>query len=147
MCAGGAFQSNFSETYQVEVVNGFNWTLGNEVIATGDLATDIVQIGDIQIANMHFGVAKRNIAEAGGIGLGYGLNDGAAIDSPSRSFLQQLQAAGAIESRLYSLLLNSSSKFCHYVCRFSWDAAEVVSKRCPYWLDHTRWYTRRGFHR
>jgi len=100
-------QTNFSATYQVEVADGFNFTTGSQIVATGDLATDIIQIGDIQIANARFGVARDNIFEAGSIGLGYGLNDGIAAHSPYRSFLEELEAAGAINSKLYSLSLNN----------------------------------------
>lgn len=110
LCAGGSFQTNFSKTYQVEAAGGFNLTEGNDVIAAGDLATDVIQIGKVELANMRFGVAYDNLDPAGNIGLGYGLNDGTATDSPYRSFLEELQAAGAIKSKLYSLFLNTSGR-------------------------------------
>lgn len=112
LCAGGSFQTNFSSTYNVESTNAFNFTFEDQVMATGDLATDVIQVGNVVVNNMRFGVAKNNRYATGGIGLGYGLNYLTATVSPHLSFLEQLQAAGAINSKLYSLLLNSSGRSC-----------------------------------
>lgn len=108
LCAGGSFQTNFSSTYHSEVSGGFNCTEDGTVIAAGDLATDIVQLDDVQISNVRFGIAENSIAESGSLGLGYGLNYLTQTDSPYRSILAQLQDANIIQSKLYSLFLNES---------------------------------------
>ncbi|KAK1065773.1 hypothetical protein LTR74_007654 [Friedmanniomyces endolithicus] len=110
LCAGGSFQANFSATYQVQVVNGFNLTYYYySALATGDLATDIIQVGDVQLANMRFGVVYYNAVSTGVIGLGYGVDYETATVSPYGSFLEELQAAGVIQSKLYGLWLGSNN--------------------------------------
>ncbi|KAK0353580.1 hypothetical protein LTR91_018727 [Friedmanniomyces endolithicus] len=110
LCAGGSFQANFSATYQVQVVDGFNLTYYYySALATGDLATDIIQVGDVQLANMRFGVVYYNAVSTGVIGLGYGVDYETATVSPYGSFLEELQAAGVIQSKLYGLWLGSNN--------------------------------------
>ncbi|KAK0312179.1 hypothetical protein LTR01_003093 [Friedmanniomyces endolithicus] len=110
LCAGGSFQANFSATYQLQVVNGFNLTYYYySALATGDLATDIIQVGDVQLTNMRFGVVYLNAVSTGVIGLGYGVDYETATVSPYGSFLEEMQAAGVIQSKLYGLWLGSNN--------------------------------------
>lgn len=107
-CRGGTFASGSSSTYTVTIANGFSTAFGDGSTATGDYATDVVQIGDVAVDNVQFGVAT-NVNSTTGfavglMGIGYSLNE--AASSPYPNMPEVLVNSGAINSRLYSVFLN-----------------------------------------
>lgn len=107
-CRGGSFNPKASSTYHVVVPDGFNTSFGDGSTATGDFATDTVQIGDVALKNTQFGVATEVNSTTGFavslMGLGYSANE--AATSPYPNMPEILQQSGAINSRLYSVFLN-----------------------------------------
>ena len=107
-CRGGSFNPKASSSYKVVVPNGFNTSFGDGSTATGDFATDTVEIGDVALKNTQFGVAS-NVDSTTGfavslMGLGYSANEAANDVYPNMPEI--LHQSGAINSRLYSVFLN-----------------------------------------
>lgn len=114
-CRGGTFNSGSSSTYKVTIPNGFSTSFGDGSTATGDFATDVVQIGDVAIDNVQFGLAS-NVNSTTGfavglMGIGYSLNE--ASSTQYANMPEVLRDSGAINSRLYSVFLNDLGMLPH----------------------------------
>lgn len=107
-CRGGTFDSSSSSTYKTTITGGFNTSFGDGSTATGDFGTDVVQIGDVSLQNVQFGVARDVDSTTGFaiglMGLGYSFNEASENIYPNMP--EVLVDAGAINSRLYSVFLN-----------------------------------------
>lgn len=111
-CRGGRFDSKNSSTYKVTVPDGFSTVFGDGSSASGDFATDVVQIGDVAISNVQFGVAS-NVNSTTGfavglMGIGYSQNEASEIQYANMP--EVLRDSGVINSRLYSIYLNDLGK-------------------------------------
>jgi len=107
-CRGGTFDPSASSSYHVTIPDGFMTAFGDGSSASGDFATDVIQIGDVAISNVQFGLAS-NVNSTTGyavglMGLGYSLNE--ASDVQYANMPEVLRDAGVINSRLYSIFLN-----------------------------------------
>lgn len=107
-CRGGSFDPNASKSYKVVVPGGFNTSFGDQSTATGDFATDVVGIGNVQIPDVQFGMANAVNSTTGFavslMGVGYSAIEGSNTTYPN--IPEVLQQAGVINSRLYSVFLN-----------------------------------------
>ncbi|KAL1304996.1 hypothetical protein AAFC00_003900 [Neodothiora populina] len=107
-CRGGSFDSSTSSTYRVTIPDGFETAFGDGSSASGDFATDVVQLGDVQISNVQFGLATKVNSTTGFavglMGIGYSLNEASQVQYANMP--EVLRDAGVINSRLYSVFLN-----------------------------------------
>ncbi|GAB7357763.1 hypothetical protein MBLNU459_g0413t1 [Dothideomycetes sp. NU459] len=107
-CRGGTFDSGSSSTFQVTIPDGFSTAFGDGSTANGDFGTDVVQLGDVAVKNVQFGVATDVNSTTGFavglMGVGYSLNEASSTQYPNMP--EVLRDAGAINSRLYSVFLN-----------------------------------------
>ncbi|KAK5722855.1 hypothetical protein LTR17_014241 [Elasticomyces elasticus] len=109
-CRGGEFDSSKSETYTiVDPSPAFNTSFGDGSTASGPFAEDIIGIGDVFIDNVQFGVAEEVNSTTGYaiglMGLGYSTNEATRHVYPNMP--EVLRDTGVINSRLYSVYLNS----------------------------------------
>ncbi|KAF4552421.1 Eukaryotic aspartyl protease-like protein 2 [Elsinoe fawcettii] len=108
-CRGGSFNPSASQSYNVAIPGGFNTSFGDGSTAAGDFATDVIGIGNVQVSGVQFGVATAIASTTGFavslMGLGYSLNEASSQGYPNMP--EVLQQAGVINSRLYSVFLNS----------------------------------------
>ncbi|KAK5690651.1 hypothetical protein LTR97_012207 [Elasticomyces elasticus] len=112
-CRGGEFDSSKSETYTiVDPSPAFNTSFGDGSTASGPFAEDIIGIGDVFIDNVQFGVAEDVNSTTGYaiglMGLGYSTNEATHHVYPNMP--EVLRDTGVINSRLYSVYLNSVDK-------------------------------------
>ncbi|KAF1355527.1 aspartic peptidase domain-containing protein [Delphinella strobiligena] len=107
-CRGGTFDSGSSSTYKVTIQDGFETAFGDGSSASGNFGTDVVQIGDVAISNVQFGLASDVNSTTGFavglMGIGYSLNE--ASETQYANMPEVLVDAGVINSRLYSVFLN-----------------------------------------
>ena len=89
----------------------FDTKFGDGSTASGPFASDVVCLSDICITNVQFGVAQEVKATTGYalglLGIGYSLNEATRHNYPNMP--EVLVDAGEIESRLYSVYLNTIS--------------------------------------
>lgn len=112
-CRGGAFDPNASSTYHmVDVSPAFDISFSDGSTATGPFAEDTVGIGDVSISNVQFGLAQDIYSTTGpavGImGLGYSLDE--ASERQYANIPEVLVSSGEINSRLFSVFLDDTSK-------------------------------------
>ena len=109
-CNGGEFTPKNSNTYTIiEQAPAFNASYGDGSTAVGPFAADTIGIGDVLIENVQFGVAEEVNSTTGYaiglMGIGY-----SAIEASRHLYSNMpevLKKAGVINSRLYSIFLNS----------------------------------------
>jgi hypothetical protein len=109
-CKGGTFTPGKSSSYQiVEPAPAFDTRFGDGSTASGPFAADTVCLADICVTNVQFGVAQEVKSTTGFavglLGLGYSLNEATRHIYPNLP--EVLVDAGEIDSRLYSVYLNS----------------------------------------
>ncbi|KAK3117728.1 hypothetical protein LTR53_000657 [Teratosphaeriaceae sp. CCFEE 6253] len=109
-CRGGEFDSTKSTTYTVvDPYPAFNTSFGDGSTASGPFAEDMIGIGDVTIDNVQFGVAEEVNSTTGYaiglMGLGYSENEATYHLYPNMP--EVLRDTGVINSRLYSVYLNS----------------------------------------
>ncbi|KAK6426539.1 hypothetical protein LTR81_001120 [Elasticomyces elasticus] len=109
-CRGGEFDSSKSDTYTiVDPSPAFNTSFGDGSTASGPFAEDMIGIGDVVIDNVQFGVAEEVNSTTGYaiglMGLGYSTNEATRHVYPNMP--EVLRDTGVINSRLYSVYLNS----------------------------------------
>jgi len=112
-CRGGEFAPGDSSTYKiVQPEPAFNTSFGDGSTASGPFSSDTVCVGDVCVENVQFGVATSVDSTTGYaislMGLGYSENEATRHEYPNVP--EVLKSAGVIESRLYSIFLNSFSE-------------------------------------
>ncbi|THW69157.1 acid protease [Aureobasidium pullulans] len=121
-CPGGSYNSSASSTFSLLSAGAIEAQYGASVVSgtmTGDLVTDVIQVGDIAVTGAHFGIAHEaqgrflgNGAFVGIMGLAYSAPEALREGQPLYpTFVESLVGAGAIASRLFSLYLNEVSSF------------------------------------
>ncbi|KAI4748854.1 acid protease [Aureobasidium sp. EXF-12298] len=118
-CVGGTFDSSKSSTFEMIDPEAFkvNFMLGTEWFR-GDYVRDAVQINDLIVQKLTFGLAtklkERFKPYTGIMGLGYPSNilhrKHHKMATPP-TFVEGLVQSGAISSRLYSIYLNTLDQY------------------------------------
>ena len=106
--ASGTYSANDSSTYQY-MNSVFNITYVDGTGATGDYASDVVEIGGTTLKDQTFGIGYTSSAQQGILGLGYPLDEALASYTDGQTYPnvpQQLVDNGVINSQAYSLWLN-----------------------------------------
>ncbi|TKA71716.1 hypothetical protein B0A55_10833 [Friedmanniomyces simplex] len=109
-CRGGTFNPKNSNTYNVvDPAPAFNTSFGDGSTAMGPFAEDMIGIGDVVLSNVQFGVALEVNSTTGyAIGLmGVGYSENEATQHQYPNMPEVLRDSGVINSRLYSVYLNS----------------------------------------
>ncbi|KAG9888470.1 acid protease, partial [Aureobasidium melanogenum] len=118
-CVGGTFNSSKSSTFEMIEPRAFQITfmLGS-VWFKGDYVRDAVQISDLMVQKLTFGLAnklkERFKPYTGIMGLGYSSNTSLRRHHKMAlppTFVEGLVQAGAISSRLYSIYLNTLDQY------------------------------------
>jgi hypothetical protein len=109
-CKGGTFTPGKSSTYKlVEPAPAFETEFGDGSTASGPYASDTVCLSDVCLSNVEFGVAEQVKSTTGYalgvLGLGYSVGEVTRHVYPNMP--EVLVDAGEIDSRLYSVYLNS----------------------------------------
>lgn len=110
-CRGGTFTPSSSSTYkEVEKSPSFNASFGDGSAAIGPYGTDNVQIGDVLLEGLQFGVAEITNSTAGyALGLiGIGYDQGEATSTAYVNLPDALIDSGVTNSRLFSLYLGDA---------------------------------------
>jgi Eukaryotic aspartyl protease len=103
----GTFNANGSSSYTY-VNSEFQIQYADGSYATGDYATDTLNIGGTAIKNVPFGIGYESTSPEGVMGIGYMTNE-AAVSTTGSSYFNLpsiMKQAGIIESMSYSLWLN-----------------------------------------
>ncbi|KEQ71062.1 acid protease [Aureobasidium namibiae CBS 147.97] len=116
-CDGVTFDLSKSSTYEMIKRGRFQQLfMGTKTWFTGDYVRDVVQMNDLVISKLPFGLARQFgiiwTPHTGVMGLGYSRH--MSIDHDKKlppSFLEGLVQAGAISSRLYSIYLNTLDQY------------------------------------
>ncbi|KAK0354838.1 hypothetical protein LTR59_001549 [Friedmanniomyces endolithicus] len=109
-CRGGTFNPKNSNSYNVvDQSPAFNTTFGDGSTASGPFSTDMIGIGDVVLSNVQFGVAEEVNSTSGyAVGLmGLGYSENEASQHQYSNMPEVLRDAQVINSRLYSIFLNS----------------------------------------
>ncbi|KAK0258596.1 hypothetical protein LTR91_009626 [Friedmanniomyces endolithicus] len=109
-CRGGTFNPKNSNSYNVvDPSPAFNTTFGDGSTASGPFSTDMIGMGDVVLSNVQFGVAEEVNSTSGYavglMGIGYSANE--ASQHQYSNMPEVLRDAHVINSRLYSIFLNS----------------------------------------
>lgn len=113
-CTTDLYDPSVSTTYRkapARTPGSSNFTLDVNSTSAGTWASEVVDVGDVDITSVPFGlVGHASPAESvtGVLGVGYRFED----EGSYPDFLNVLVQAGAIASRLYSLFLESDGKSC-----------------------------------
>ncbi|KAI5201612.1 acid protease [Aureobasidium subglaciale] len=121
-CLGGTYNASASSTFEMITLGAIDAQYGETGTDSGfvaDLATDVIQVGDVVVSGAHFGIAgqaKGNFlgdgSYAGIMGLGYSTMEAVKEGRPLYpTFVESLVGAGAIASRIFSLYLNEVSSY------------------------------------
>lgn len=105
----GTYDHTKSSTYK-RVADGFSIRYGDGSSASGDWATDNVEIGGATVKNLQFGDATTQDVGQGILGIGLKGNEASALGYSSFTYDNlplQLKNQGIIDKAAYSLYLNS----------------------------------------
>lgn len=104
----GTYNANASSTYSY-VNSGFNISYVDGSGASGDYATDDLNIGSVSLSGFQFGIGYRSTSAEGILGIGYADDEVAVVTSRLGQYANlpvALVNAGIINSAAYSLWLN-----------------------------------------
>ena len=104
----GTYTANSSSSYKY-LNSDFNITYADGTGAAGDYVTDNLQIGNLTIENLQFGVGYQSTSTECVLGLGYGINEAAvtfAHDEAYNNLPAAMSNTGVIGATAFSLWLN-----------------------------------------
>ncbi|KAI5257190.1 acid protease [Aureobasidium subglaciale] len=121
-CLGGTYNASASSTFEMITSSALDANYGETGTDSGfvaDLATDVIQVGDVVVSGAHFGIAGQaegnflgDGSYAGIMGLGYSAMEAVKKGQPYYpTFVESLVGAGAIASRVFSLYLNEVNSY------------------------------------
>ena len=102
-CTDGVYDANSSKTYQY-ISSDFSEYSGDTFILSGDWAKDTVNVGNVNVTDMRFGIAYNTSLSPGVLGLGYGALE--TTNRPYQNVLGKLNSESFIDIHAFSLWTN-----------------------------------------